>query len=157
MLDLPQRAGPRPQTSADIPHRQLDQNSNPSIYALVAGRWATMPGTVHGPSGISVPGARALFLPQCPACNDRYGFIHGREFAHLHPADDGSFHMALAPDDLQSVLARGWGELHPLVPSGRVLPNVAMVFAPRDESEVQVVLDIAAASMRNARCSVLPP
>ena len=156
MLELLQRAGPRPQTSEGIPHRQLDQNPDPSVYALVAARWGDMPGTVQGPSGVSVPGARALFLPQCAACNDRYGFIHGREFAHLHPAGDGSFHMALAPDDLQCVLARGWGELHPWVPSGRVLPNVSMVFAPRDERETQFVLEIATASMRNA-CSGLIP
>ncbi len=155
MLDLLQRTGPRPQTSEGIPHRQLDQNPDPSVFALVAARWADMPGTVQGPSGVSVPGASALFLPQCPECNDRYGFIQGREFAHLHPADDGSFHMALAPDDLQSVLARGWGELHPWAPLGRVLPNVAMVFAPRDQREAQIVLDIAAASMRNARCGRL--
>ena len=155
MLELLQRAGPRPQTSKGIPHRQLDQNSDPSVYALVAARWGDVPGTVQGPSGVSVPGASALFLPQCAACNDRYGFIHGREFAHLHPAEDGSFHMTLAPDDLQCVLARGWGELHPWVPSGRVLPNVVMVFAPRDEREAQFVLDIGAASMRNAYGGVL--
>ena len=156
MLELPQRAGPRPQTSEGIPHRQLDQNPAPSVYALVAARWGDMPGTVQGPSVVSVPGARALFLPQCAACNDRYGFIHGREFAHLHPTEDGSFHMVLAPDDLQCVLASGWGELHPWVPSGRVLPNVAMVFAPRDEREAQLVLDIAAASMRNVCSGLLP-
>ena len=156
MLELLQRAGPRPQTSEGIPHRQLDQNPDPSVYALVATRWGDMPGTVQGPSGVSVPGARALFLLPCDVCNERYGFMHGREFAHLHPAGDGSFHMALAPDDLQCVLARGWGELHPWVPSGRVLPNVAMVFAPRDELEAQLVLDIAAASMRNAGSPPLP-
>jgi hypothetical protein len=157
MIELPQRAGPRPRTSAGIPHRQLDQNPAPSLYAMVAARWSALPDAVYGPSGISVPGARALFLPPCPACNERYGFMHGREFAHLHPPEDGSFHMVLAPDDLQSVLARGWGELHPWVPSGRVLPNVAMVFAPRDAHEAQVVLQIAAASMRNASCVQLPP
>ena len=75
----------------------------------------------------------------------------------MHPAGDGSFHMALAPDDLQRVLARGWGELHPWVASGRVLPNVAMVFAPRDEREVQLVLEITAASMQNACGGHLPP
>lgn len=154
MLDLPTRTGSRPLTSSGIPHRQLDQNPDLALYSLVAGRWSMLPGTTHGPSGISVPGASALFLPECPVCNERYGFIQAREFAHLHPADDGSFHMALAPDDLQCVLARGWGELHPWVPSGRVLPNVAMVFAPRDETEVHVVLDIAAASLRNARCVI---
>lgn len=156
MLELFQRTGPRPLTSEGIPHQQLDQNPDPSVYALVEAGWADIPGTVQGPSGVSVPGASALFLPQCPACNDRYGFIHGREFAHLHPARDGSFHMALAPDDLQCVLARGWGELHPWVPSGRVLPNVAMVFAPRDKREVQLVLEITAASMHNACRGHLP-
>lgn len=155
MLELPARRGVRPATSSGIPHRQLDQNPDPALYALVSRRWTTLPGAEHGPSGISVPGASALFLPRCPVCNERYGFIQGREFAHLHPADDGSFHMALAPDDLQRVLANGWGELHPWVPSGRVLPNVAMVFAPRDESEMQIVLAIGEASLRNARSGIL--
>ncbi len=58
--------------------------------------------------------------------------------------------MTLAPDDLQRVLARGWGELHPWVPSGQVLPNVTMVFKPRSQVELGIVLDIAAASLRNA-------
>lgn len=156
MIELPQRQGARPRTSAGIPHRQLDQNPAPALYASVAARWAALPDAVHGPSGISVPGARALFLPQGPACNHRYGFMHGREFAHLHPQEDGSFHMVLAPDDLQWVLAQGWGELHPWVPSGRVLPNVTMVFAPRDAREAQIVLDIALASMRNASRGHLP-
>lgn len=154
MLELAARRGARPATSSGIPHRQLDQNPGPPLYALLSRHWRALPGTEHGPSGISVPGASALFLPHCPVCNERYGFIRGREFAHLHPQDDGSFHMALAPDDLQRVLADGWGELHPWVPSGRVLPNVAMVFAPRDESEMHIVLDIAAASLRNARCGI---
>ena len=155
MLELPARRGVRPATSSGIPHRQLDQNPAPALYALVSRRWTTLPGAEPGPSGISVPGASALFLPHCPVCNERYGFIQGREFAHLHPEGDGSFHMALAPDDLQRVLAGGWGELHPWVPSGRVLPNVAMVFAPRDESEMQIALAIGEASLRNARSGIL--
>ncbi len=156
MLKLPERRGTRPATSPGTPHRQLDQTPAKELYAELAMRFEALPEVDKGPSEVSVPGARALFLQGCPACNRRYGFIRGREFAHLHPPGDGSFHMALAPDDLQCVLAQGWGELHPWAPAGRVLPNVAMVYAPRDAGEMELALQIVAASLRNARAQQEP-
>jgi len=150
MLALPERGGPRPATSPGIPHRQLEQTPAPAVFAALSQRFAAISEAVHGESQVSVPGARALYLPDCARCNSRYGFIRGREFAHLHPADDGSFHMVLAPDDLQQVLLRGWGELHPWSPTGRILPNVAMVYAPRNEREIDLALEIVRASFLNA-------
>lgn len=150
MLRLPERAGPRPATSTQLPHRQLDQNSPPAVYEAMLARLGQVEGAEQGASTISVPGARALFRPACGPCNLRFGFIRGREFAHLHPQSDGSLHLALAPDDLQAVFAAGWGEFHPWVPSGRVLPNIAMVYAPRDLQEVEVAMRIVEASLRNA-------
>lgn len=150
MLHLPERAGPRPNTSTELPHRQLDQNAPAAVHELLAQRMSTLH-CEHGPSLVSVPGARALFLSGCSACNERFGFIRGREFAHLHPPGDGSLHMALSPDDVQEVLAKGWGEFHPWVHLGRVLPNVLMVYAPRNVPEVEVVASIVDASMANAR------
>lgn len=154
MLELPRRAGPRPATTPGIPHRQVEHTPPAALYARLVERFDAIPDAVHAASQISVPGARALYLPECPGCNSRYGFIRGREFAHLHPADDGSFHMTLAPDDLQRVLAQAWGELHPWSPTGRILPNVAMVYAPRDDREIDIVLEVVAASLHNARAQI---
>ena len=41
----------------------------------------------------------------------------GREFAHLHPASDGSLHMVLLLDVVEDVIENGWAEQHPLADS----------------------------------------
>lgn len=151
MLTLPERRGPRPATSPGIPHRQLDQTPPAALHERLLQRLLAIAGTAHGDSLVSVPGARALFLPPESNGNDRYGFIRGHEFAHLHPPSDGSLHVVLAPDDAAQVLRCGWGELHPWAVTGRILPTVTMVYAPRDEREMEVVLEIVAASHANAR------
>jgi hypothetical protein len=150
-LSLPDRSGPRPRTSEGIPHQQLDQIPSSEVYEAFVARFTRLPGTETGPSLVSVPGARALFLSECDGCNARSGFMRGREMAHVHPPSDGSMHVVLAPDDCATVLARGWGELHPYALSGRVLPTLAMVYAPRDEAEVDIALRIAGAALANAR------
>ena len=151
MLELPERPGPRPTTSAGIPHRQLDQTPTPALFERLRAGFLSISDAREGPSLISVPGARGLFLNDYSQCNTRYGFIRGREFAHLHPPDDGSLHMALAPDDCAQVLVRGWGELHPWAVTGRILPTIVLVYGPRDDQEVKIVLAIATASWRNAK------
>jgi hypothetical protein len=148
-LELTRRAGPKPCTHYAIPHRQEDQTPSAAIYELTASRFLSMPGSEQGPSLISVPGARALFLPECEACNEA-AFLRGREFAHIHPPSDGSFHMILSEADCAHVLDRGWGELHPLAVAGKIQPTVTMIYAARDESETDLVLEIAAASRRYA-------
>ncbi len=149
-LRVPDRAGPRPTTSRGIPHRQLDQTPAPELYERLVATFVTLPDTRSGPSLISVPGARALFLDDRFPCNE-HAFMTDREFAHVHPSSDGSFHMVLSPDDCAHALEQGWGELHPLANSGRIPPTVAMVYAPRDETEIDVVLDIARASLEYAK------
>ena len=77
--------------------------------------------------------------------------VDGREFAHLHPPSDGSFHMILSQSDCDHVLTQGWGELHPLAARGEIRPTVLMVFAPRNRAELDIVLAIADAAHRYAR------
>lgn len=157
MLSLPERAGPRPKTRTGIPHAQIDQRPSPQVYAQLRDRFLAMAHTENGPSLISVPGARALFLRDGEGCNTRSGFLRGREFAHLHPPEDGSLHLVLAPEDAAHVLLQGWGELHPWASTGRILPTVTMVYAPRDVKEVDVVMEIARASLQNARIQSAAP
>jgi hypothetical protein len=150
MLSLPERAGRRPTTSDDIPHTQLDQTPSPELHRRLVQRFTSTSETSHGPSLISVPGAVALFL-ECDGARECSAFLRGTEFAHVHPQSDGSMHMVLSQADSDHVIARGWGEQHPWARSGRIQPTVLMIYAPRDDQEIDVVLSIVLASKRNAK------
>jgi hypothetical protein len=154
MLSLPVRPGPRPQTHDGIPHTQIDQNPESEVYHRLVTRFLQISETTHGPSLISVPGALALFL-DCDGVHECAAFLRGTEFAHVHPASDGSFHMVLSQRDCDHVIARGWGELHPLARIGRIHPTVTMVYAPRDDQEVETVLSIVLASKQNAKTTLV--
>ena len=151
-LRIPDRIGERPNTRNGIPHQQLSDNSGGRIYLETRRRFLALPDCDVAPSGISVPGAMALFLPESQPCNDE-ACLFGREFAHIHPEDDGSFHMCLPHSTCRRVIESGWGEFHPWVELGKLPPTVVMVFGPRVESEIDVVLDLARASRRFAQGS----
>jgi hypothetical protein len=69
---------------------------------------------------------------------------------HAHPSD-GSLHLTLHPADVAAVLEARWGERHPLGSGGWLSQFVprgfVLVYAPRDEHEVQVVMRIVAAAI----------
>ena len=74
----------------------------------------------------------------------------GHEFAHLHPASDGSLHLALPPDVVDGVIENGWAERHPLAGRHGLPANIVMVYGPRDDEELTVVKDLVRASHRFA-------
>jgi phospholipase/carboxylesterase len=69
-----------------------------------------------------------------------------QEFAHLHPAYDGSLHMTLPPDVVDAVIENGWAERHPLAGQHGLPTNIVMVYGPRDDDELAVVADLLRAS-----------
>jgi hypothetical protein len=143
-LEIPQRRGPKPETTRPSrqqpkPHKQLTQNAPADLQEVLFARMRQLPDITIGDSLVSVPGARAFHLQEERARGPRQAFQVGREFAHLHPAEDGSLHMTLPPDVYQEVLAKGWGEPHPL--SGTML-----VWGPRDAAELEVVWRLLKAS-----------
>lgn len=144
--ELPVRPGPRPRTTPTNPHTQLDQNAPPELQERVFERAKTLPSVRIEPSGISVPGARAFVLPEEAAVGPAEAFMIGREFAHLHPASDGSLHMMLSPDLARTVEERGWGEPHPVARMGLIPETAMMVYGPRDEHELEIVWRILRAS-----------
>lgn len=143
------RAGARPRTTATNPHTQLDQNAPPALQEELFALVRDLEGVVVGPSHVSVPGARAFHLPGCrhPAAN---GFMIEREFAHLHPASDGSLHLSLPPEMVQTVVDNGWAEYHPLAGRHGLPRNIVMVYGPRDETELEVVAALVRASHASA-------
>ncbi len=74
----------------------------------------------------------------------------GREFAHIHPMPDGSLHAALPPEVAGEAVEKGWAEQHPVARLGYIPENVVMIYAPRDESELEIVLKLVEESRRYA-------
>lgn len=150
---LPRRQGPKPLTTPATPHRQLDQTSPVELQERLWQAMAGLPGVYTRPSGISVPGARAICLEQGGHAG---AFMVGREFAHLHPAQDGSLHMTLDSDTHALALAGGWAEPHPL--AGRFAPaTTALVYGPRDGAELGIVWWLVQQSWRYASGQALAP
>jgi hypothetical protein len=155
MIDLPSRAGEKPQTTSTNPHQQQSQNPTPEIYELLLSKAFELPHVERRPSAISVPGAQALWLSEELASARPEAFLIGREFAHVHPPYDGSMHMMLPPEAVDEVLAKGWGESHPMARRGLIPPTAVMIYAPRDAAEVEIVLQLIGASYRLARGEAL--
>ncbi|HYY87527.1 MAG TPA: luciferase family protein [Chloroflexota bacterium] len=148
MAQLPPRDGPRPETThptrADPhPHQQLTQIAPADLQEALFGRATQLSGVMVRDSCVSVPGARAFRLDPARAGGPEQAFQCDHEFAHLHPAYDGSLHLTLPPALYREVLESGWGEPHPI--SGTML-----VFGPRNAQELEVVWTILRASYQYA-------
>ena len=148
--DLPRREGPKPRTTPNPPHTQLDQNAPPEMFTALAERIFALPDIEERPSAISVPGARALWLPGCEECGPADAFMIGCEFAHLHPPSDGSLHAALPLDWVERAMAQGWAEMHPVALMGQIPRTMVMIYGPRDAGELETVAGLVGISHRFA-------
>jgi hypothetical protein len=75
----------------------------------------------------------------------------GTEFAHVHPPQDGSLHMMLPEDAVPKIVDLGWAEPHPMAAAGMIPPTAVMVYAPRNEPEIDSVLGLLGLSYDFAR------
>lgn len=75
-----------------------------------------------------------------PIARDR---VLDHEIAHAHPAEN-SLHVWLADGDARAVIEAGWGLRFPLT---FVKSGWTMVYAPRDEGELEVVEKIVRAGV----------
>ena len=149
---LPSRPGPRPRTTPSNPHTQLDQQPVDSrTVEELARRAFALPGVAERPSGISVPGARALVLEDDEPSGPPEAFLIGREFAHLHPAPDHSAHAMLPREMVEEAVALGWAEPHPVARRGLIPSTAVMLYAPRDDDELSVIDRLIRASHAFAR------
>ena len=67
----------------------------------------------------------------------------GREFAHLHPPEDGSHHISRPPDRAVEAHAKGWSEPHPV-------SATPLIYAPHHEHDLEVVFALLRVSYRYA-------
>jgi hypothetical protein len=78
-------------------------------------------------------------------------FLIDREFAHLHPDPDHSLHAMLPTETATEAVDAGWAEPHPAALRGLIPSNAVMLYAPRDEEELDVVENLVRASHAFAR------
>ncbi|EJT98681.1 hypothetical protein DACRYDRAFT_110586 [Dacryopinax primogenitus] len=157
LADLGERRKPRPgMVCRGVPHRQVPQVLDTDLEENLKfsfRKFATAHDLTCCPSLIE-PNALALFLPPTPPSSSSSGRIHPEsliprtrkasswEFVHLH-GGEGSLHLILSPLDAALAIEKGWACRFPLAGGpgewgsarGRVL-----LYAPRDEGEVRVVM-----------------
>ncbi|KAK7427719.1 hypothetical protein QQZ08_005825 [Neonectria magnoliae] len=146
---LPYRAGPHPVVAGIAPQRQLDQHGSRHCYRALRRSMAKLADQNPNKFGIErsclEKHGLALFARH-PVQTNCQG-----EICHVHDSDH-SMHMCLHPKDIKSVLDKGWGQRHPLAWRSRLLKSpvsadFVMIYAPRDDQELQVVCNIIEAAI----------
>lgn len=147
-LSLSQRAGDAPVTGQQPPQLQFSDQSPRDVYQKMADWFfSTFPHTREEPTRISVPTSRALWLDENIEAAPTVFMppLGSREFAHLH--EDGSFHLVMAEGDEQEVISKDWGLHHPWKHKG---VNEILVYAPRNDEEIEILKPVVEASYRFA-------
>ncbi|KIY68747.1 hypothetical protein CYLTODRAFT_252393 [Cylindrobasidium torrendii FP15055 ss-10] len=152
---IPERRGSRPTLGWHaIPHRQVDRLPSPDIREKLVATF----------NQLALANATFVQLDTSPHERDHQGMLLSssvtephhvavrawREIGHIHPSDS-SMHWVLSPADCALVVAKGWGERHPLSGVSRHCPlpkEYLMIYAPRDEEELSVCEQIMVASMQ---------
>jgi hypothetical protein len=131
------RRGAPPRTTPAYPHEQLTQSGTVALRQRLHERAGALPGVVEGSNGASAPDIRTFLLEPEYAEGPREAFLAGGEFAHLHP--DGSLHLTLPRELGDEIVVQGWGEVHVDAGVRRGSPIFMMIYAPRDEDELEAV------------------
>lgn len=147
---LTPRAGDRPATSDDGPHRQVDQLAPPATWGELVARVFALPGTTEGHSQVSPASSRAVFLidlqhERRPETNLAPG--QRLEPVHVHGVTDTSTHLTLPVERGAQLVELGWAEAHQYADFG----TEWMIYGPRNEAEVEIVVSVVAESLAWAR------
>jgi hypothetical protein len=126
------------------PHQQVTQNAPGQLQERLFRLAVALPGVVSGTAFDCVPGSRGFHLAPRLAAGPLAAFLSGTEFGHLHPEYDGSLHIALPELLTESARKAGWGEPHPDT-------GAFLLFGPRDDDELVVVMALVRCSYRYAR------
>ncbi|KAF7986718.1 hypothetical protein HWV62_20260 [Athelia sp. TMB] len=149
---IPERRGSRPIPSwHPIPHRQLDRIPSAEIQQRLAGvfnaRLAANPGLVEMATSPHERTSDGLIIHHALKSPHAVADKSAREIAHLHPHKDYSMHVTCAPQDCKILIERGWGERHPLSGTPAIPKEYFLIYAPRDQEELDVVERVFVASI----------
>lgn len=145
-LDLPERPGPRPDTTKDVPHIQIGVEPLPEINAELLRRVAKIPDVEIRDTVISLPGAKGFWLNDQIALARPESIVGGREFAHMHP--DGSLHASLEPEFATKAIKAGWAVLHPWAGQRPGWDGFVMIYTPTTAEELDVVIGLVVESYK---------
>lgn len=146
----PPRNGPAPTTSTEGPHRQVDQLAPPALWGRLVAAVFALPDVVEGHSQVSPASSRAVFPTDVtvePAPERSLAPGRRLEPVHLHGVDDTSVHLVLPEARGRELMALGWAEPHGYADFGTEF----MVYGPRDEDELAVVVGIVEESLAFGR------
>lgn len=137
---LPQRHGPRPETTSNVPHVQIGIERVPDIYSELLSRVSALPGVDIRPTIVSLPGAKGFWLEKHLSLAHPEVIVRGREFAHVHP--DGSFHASLEPKRAKQAISAGWAVAHPWANQRAGWKGFVMLYSPQTDQELDVTFQL---------------
>ncbi len=142
---LAARSGSAPRLAPTWPCHQLDDTPPAGCVAQLASCAGALTGVEEAPVPLNAAG-RAFALDGLHAMGQPEAFVFAPVWLIVRP--DGSLHLTLRPEWAQKVAAKGWGTVHPFARymAGAVPPQSLIIYAPRDDSELAVVVRIVAAA-----------
>ena len=141
MIDpLPERSGPRTQTSGTVPHVQINVEPVPAVNDELFRLAFSLPGVEDRPTIVSLPGARGMWLGDDIPLTHPEAIVSGREFSHIHP--DGSLHAPLPYERALEVAEKGWGERHPWADEREGWDGLVMLFTPQSMAELEIIFQL---------------
>jgi hypothetical protein len=147
---FPARPGPPPTIVGVEPQEQIDQIGPEEIWDELVRRAGALPGVSERDSAISVKDARAFWLDEELVKGPPDSLIIEREFAHIHPRPDSSWHLQMPYELAMLAVSAGWGEIHPVVWLGVAPANSMMLYSPRNDQELEVIWSLVEDSYRYA-------
>ena len=148
--------GPHP-----APQRQLDQLPGDDMRQRLIKRFAELghkaeqKGLVEIRQSLYERQHKALFVSKT---RDWHALAHQTrgEISHVHAGGDGTIHVVLHPADCKKLLERGWSQRHAWSGVGAIkllvgatLPlNYVLVYAPRNEAELDIAMGIVTAAIQ---------
>lgn len=148
--DLAPRNRPRPATSIEGPHRQIDGQSSAEVWRGLVAQASALPHVETGRSQVSPASSIAFFFNDFDIASvDSTNLAPGNrlEPVHIHGAEDTSTHLCLPLERAREVCDLGWGEPHPYGEFGTEI----MIYGPQDEEELSVALGFIEESLTFAR------
>ena len=137
---LPERSGPRTQTSGTVPHVQIGVELVPAVNDELFRLAFSLPGVEDRPTIVSLPGARGMWISDDIPLAHPEAIVSGREFAHIHP--DGSLHAPLPYERALEVAEKGWGERHPWADEREGWDGLVMLFTPQSMAELEIIFQL---------------
>ena len=139
-VPLPNRAGPRPKTTLNIPHQQIGVELVPEVNTELFRRVYIIPGVEKRRSVITMRNSSALWLNDKSPLVRPEVIIAGREFAHIHP--DGSLHATLAPKRVREAVQAGWAIRHPWADKREGWEGLVMLYTPQSMEELNATFQL---------------